>query len=91
MPKTDDKLDTIIEHLKRMDRRDRLRMAGGFIRGLITIIPVLAFIWGGWYFYNHGEEVMAKIARQAAEQAAEVTKQGTEGLMQQLQGTFKVQ
>ncbi|MDP7069531.1 MAG: hypothetical protein QF815_03305 [Candidatus Peribacteraceae bacterium] len=81
----EDKLDTIIEHLARMDKRDRLRMWGGFFKGLIALIPAIAFIYGMYYFYQHGDEVMAKIAKVAAEQAMEATTKGTNGLMQQLQ------
>ncbi|MBT4120179.1 MAG: hypothetical protein HOG89_02765 [Candidatus Peribacter sp.] len=85
MAKSEDKLDQIIEHLQNIDRRDKLRMRAGFIKGLIGIIPGIAFIVGLWYFYNHGDEVMARIAKTAAEQAMEATKQGTDGLLQQLQ------
>ncbi len=84
MPKNDDKLDTIIWHLERMDRRDRLRTWGSFFKGLLSLIPVAAFVWGLWYFSQHGDEIMAKIAKQAAEQAAEVTKQGTNSLLDQI-------
>lgn len=76
--KSTDKLDTIIWHLERMDKRDRLRTWGSFFKGMISIIPVLAFIFGLWYFSQHGDEIMAKIARQAAEQAAAVTKEGAD-------------
>ena len=88
MPK-DDKLDIIIGHLENIDRRDKLRMRTGFIKGMISIIPGIAFIIGLWYFYQNGDEIMAKIARTAAEQAMEATKAGTNGLLQQLQN-FKV-
>lgn len=94
MPKKEvpqDKLDTIIMHLERMDKRDRMRMIGGFFKGLISIIPVIAFIVGAWYFYQNGDEIMTDIARKAAEQAAEVTKQGTQGILEQIQGSFQVE
>jgi len=76
--KSTDKLDTIIWHLERIDKRDRLRTWGSFAKGMISIIPVIAFIFGLWYFSQHGDEIMAKIARQAAEQAAAVTKEGAD-------------
>jgi uncharacterized membrane protein (GlpM family) len=80
----DDKLDIIIGHLEKMDRRDKLRMRAGFIKGMISIVPGIVFIIGLWYFYQHGDEIIAKIAKTAAEQAMEATKAGTDGLMQQL-------
>lgn len=79
----DDKLDIIIKHLERIDRRDRLRMWGSTIKGIFGLIPTVAFIWGLWYFYHNGDQIIASIAEQAARQAAEVTKIGTEGILEQ--------
>jgi uncharacterized membrane protein (GlpM family) len=84
MPK-DDKLDVIIGHLARIDRRDKIRMRAGFIKGVIAIIPGIAFLYGMYYFYLHGDEVMAKIAKVAAEQAMEATRSGTDQVLQRLQ------
>ena len=85
MAKSEDKLDIIIQHLENIDKRDRLRMRAGFIRGVFGLIPTIAFIAFAVYFYQHGDEVMAKIAKTAAEQALEATKAGTDGIIQQLQ------
>ena len=82
---TDDKLDQIVEYLHRLDRRDKLRTWGSFFRGLLSLIPIVAFVWGAWYFYEHGDEVMEKIAKTAAEQAAEATKMGTENILKQFE------
>ena len=87
----DDTLDQILEHLKNLDRRDRLRTWGGVFRSILGLIPIVIFIYSMWYFYQHGDEVLEKIARQAAIQAAEVTKQGTEGILQQLQDSFRAE
>ena len=84
MPPSNDKLDQILTHLQNLDRRDRLRTWGGFFRGIIGLIPAIAFLWGIWYFYQHGDEVLAKIAKEAATQAAEVTRMGSEGIFDQL-------
>jgi hypothetical protein len=89
MAKSEDKLDIIINHLARMDKRDRLRMWGGAFKGALAIIPAIAFVYGMYYFYLHGDEVMAKIAKVAAEQAFEATTKGTEGIFNQLPN-FKV-
>jgi len=88
MPK-EDKLDQILEHLANLDRRDRLRTWGGFFKGIIALIPMLIFIYSMWYFYQHGDELLKKIARQAATQAAEVTKEDSQGLLKQLQDSLQ--
>jgi len=76
MPNTPDpiqaRLDVIIEHIERMDKRDRARTIGGFIRSLIGLIPMVLTIYGLWYLYAHGDEFMEKVSQQAAKAAAEV-------------------
>ena len=84
----EEKLDEIVTILDKMNRRDRLRTFGGFIRGMIGIIPVLGFILGMYYFYYHGDELMGRIAEQAAQQAAKVTQQNAGNLMEQLNSQF---
>jgi hypothetical protein len=68
------KLDIIIQHLQRMDTRDKWRTVGGFFRTLIALIPVLLLLWSAWYFVGHGAEMMKMIADQAASSAADYTK-----------------
>lgn len=76
MPKsTNDKLDEIIEHLRRIDKRDRLRTIGGFIKGIIGLIPIIVLIGSIWWAYKYGDQLLEKIAQQAAKQAAIVTEQ----------------
>ncbi|MEK7218714.1 MAG: hypothetical protein AAB728_04585 [Patescibacteria group bacterium] len=70
---SDDKIDTIIYHLERMDRRDRLRMWGGFFRGLIALIPILIFLFATWYSIRHMDEIIQKVTSEAAKQAASFT------------------
>ncbi len=74
MPKPD-KIDEILEILKKMNKRDRLRTIGGFIRGIITLIPIIILLGGVWYAYKYGDQLLEKIAQQAARQAAIVTEQ----------------
>ena len=81
----DGKLDQIVEYLHRMDRRDRLRTLGGFLRGVIGLIPIVITLAGAWYLYKHGDELLLKITKQAAEQAAVMTKQGGNGFMKQIE------
>lgn len=82
MPKsTDGKLEEILLHLRRMDKRDRLRMWGSFFRGLIGVLPILLFLYGAWYFYQNGEDVMQKMIQESAKQAAEVMKTSAGGFL----------
>lgn len=78
------KLDRIAMYLHRMDRRDRMRTIGGFVHGLLALIPMLFFLWSAWYVYEHGDELLQKIAGEAARQAAGATMNIDEGGMQQL-------
>ncbi|MDD5054654.1 MAG: hypothetical protein PHZ00_00105 [Candidatus Peribacteraceae bacterium] len=80
----DEKLDAIVLYLDQMNKRDRLRTVGGFIRGLIGLIPVVVVLGSLWYFASHGEELMKMIANQAASSAAEYTKGQGQGLVDEL-------
>lgn len=87
---TEEKIDKVLLHLEHLDKRDRLRTWGGLVKGLVSIVPVLAFIYGLWYFSQNGDAFLEKIAKTAAEQAAAVTTQGTNSIMEQLKN-FQVQ
>ncbi len=88
----EDKLDFIIMYLERMDKRDRLRTWGGFIRGLLGLIPLAIMLASVWYLINHGDEFLQKITEQAARQAMQVTGEAAgsmqidPGLLKQLMG-----
>ncbi|ALM09994.1 MAG TPA: hypothetical protein DEB30_03045 [Candidatus Peribacter riflensis] len=72
-----DNVTQILEILKRMDRRDRLRTIGGFIRGIFSIIPIVIVIFLTWYTIKYGDQLLEKITTMAAEQAGRVAKQNT--------------
>jgi hypothetical protein len=80
----DDKLDIIIGHLEAMNKRDKLRTTGAFIRGIIGLIPMVVFLWSVWYAVNHAQELMAQISKSAATAAAEATKNGGKGMLDDL-------
>lgn len=92
MPKTAPTPDTsveaqlseILEHLRRMDARDRLRTWGGFVRGIIAIVPLILLLWSAWYFVEHGAEMMKMIADTAASSAAEYTKSQGQSMVDEL-------
>jgi len=70
---TDNKLDTIIEALDKINKRERWRMVGGFFRGIIGLLPVIVMLAGLWYAYEYSDQILEKIATTAARQAAAVT------------------
>ena len=78
------KLDTIIEHLEKIDARDRLRMWGGFIRGCIAIVPIAFLVWSSWYFVQHGADLMKQITDIAASSAAKYTQTSGQGMVDEL-------
>lgn len=82
----EDKLDEIIRCLHRLDKRDRARTIGGFFKSLIGFIPIIILIGSVWYAYRYGDELLEKIAQQAAKQAAIMTEQGTDSVMQRFGG-----
>ncbi|MBU0767004.1 hypothetical protein KKF55_04470 [Patescibacteria group bacterium] len=85
-PKTiEEKLDVIIDHLEAMDHRDRLRTIGGTIKGMISMIPIIILVGSMWYFYKYGDQLLEKIAQQAAKQAAIVTEQKGSAVIQKFE------
>ncbi len=81
---TEDKLDAILFHLERLDRRDRLRTIGAFFRSIITIVPVLLLLWASWYFAQHSQEIMTQIATITAQQAAKYSQQQSASMLEQV-------
>jgi len=72
---TEEKLDQIVAILDRMNRRDRLRTIGGFIRGVFNLIPVVIVVFFTWYTIKYGDQLLQKITSMAAEQAGKVAQQ----------------
>lgn len=89
-PTTEKMLQEIIEHLRRMDARDKLRTWGGFVRGIIAIVPLILLLWSAWYFVQHGEELMKTVANTAASSAAEYTKNQGSGLYDELMKQYSI-
>ena len=85
----EEKLDLIIEHLYNLDRRDRLRTYGGFLRAMLSLIPLIIFLWSTWYIIEHGEELMKRITMEAASSAAEYTKGSGQGVLDELMKKYK--
>jgi hypothetical protein len=79
------KLDAILLHMERLDRRDRLRTWGGLFRNLITILPVLFFLWSAWYIATHSAELIRTVADESARAAAKYTQQQSADFLKQMQ------
>jgi ATP-dependent Zn protease len=86
----EEKLDEILEHLRKLDNRDRWRTIGGFFKFLISVIPVILLLWSAWYFVQHGDEIMKQIANTAASSAADYTKQNTKSLYDDIMNKYNI-
>lgn len=73
---TEARLNTIVDILERMNSRDRWRTAGGFVRSLISLIPMALFVWSTVYFFLHSDEIMKKIVSLSAEAAVQSQQAG---------------
>lgn len=79
MPKTspsttvDDKLDAIIEELRKINKRERWRMVGGSLRSIIGLLPIIIMLAGAWYAFEYSDQILEKISAAAAKQAAAIT------------------
>ena len=69
----EEKMDVVIAHLENLDRRDRLRMMGGVLHAILTLLPLVFFVWSTWYLYAHFDEIMSQMMRQSAQSAANGT------------------
>jgi|GEM_PF-1851867 len=77
----EEKLDSIIAELRHINRRERLRTAGGIVRFLISIIPIAIMLFGLWYAYRYTDELLNKVAQAAARQAAAATQQNAAAML----------
>ncbi|MDD4287941.1 MAG: hypothetical protein PHO20_04450 [Candidatus Peribacteraceae bacterium] len=73
--KEPDSLEQILTILKRMDRRDRMRTIGGFIRSVLSLIPIVIVVFFTWYTIKYGDQLLEKITSMAAQQAGKVAQQ----------------
>lgn len=80
----EEKLDIIIEHLEKMDHRDRMRMVGGYFRFIVALIPVILLLWSVWYTIAHGPELLKMISDEAASSAAKFTQDQSSSFYQQM-------
>lgn len=87
-PSVEEQLDAIVEYLRRMDKRDRLRTWGGFFKGILGLIPIAVLLLSIWYFYEYGDELITKITQQAAKEAASMTGDSASELLKQIELVF---
>jgi hypothetical protein len=82
----DARLDTMIAILERMNRRDKWRTIGGFVRGLIVVIPTLVIILSSIWLYFYGSSLVQDFIQQTTNQAAQ---QAQESFMDRMMGSFQ--
>ncbi len=83
----DARLDRMIEILDHMNRRDRWRTIGGFIRGLVVIIPTLVIILSSIYLYLYGSDLVQTFIQETTNQAAQ---QAQESFMDRMLEGFQM-
>ncbi len=64
----EERLDKILAHMEKTERRERLRTVGGYIRTTIAILPIIVFLLTAWYAYSNAGELLQKITTEAARQ-----------------------
>lgn len=90
----EDKMDIIIRHLEKMDRRDRTRMIASYFRTMIWLGSVLFFVWSTWYLIAKGPELMTEMTKMMMEQSMGIggsssTEQDDGGFMKFLEDYMK--
>lgn len=83
----DMRLDKMIEILERMNRRDKWRTIGGFLRGLIVVIPTLVIILSSIWLYFYGSNLVQDFIQQTTNQAAQ---QAQESFMDRMLEGFQM-
>lgn len=81
----EERMDVILQYMHRFERRDRLRTVGSTVRNVIAIVPFIIFLGSLWYVYVYGEDLLQKVADEAARSAAKYSQQSAEGFIDQLQ------
>ncbi len=83
----EDKLDEIIGYLHRLERRDRARMIGSYIHGMVWLAFTLFIIWSTWYFVAHMPQMIEQMTNQMIQgsMGGGAESQDTQSLVEQLQ------
>jgi hypothetical protein len=82
----EERLDLIVHYLQRADKRDRWRTWSSTARSIVSLLPFLLFLGSLWYVYAHGEDLLQKVADEAARSAARYSQQSAEGLLDKFKG-----
>lgn len=58
-------LSEIRQLLRKFEKRDKWRTFWGSIGGIVRLIPLLLTLYFSYYFYVHGEEMIADIMKKS--------------------------
>ena len=84
-----ERLDAIADHLRNLDRRDRMRMIGSSIRNVLHIGFLIFVVWSSVYLLQHMGEIIKTVAQETAKQTMQYSKEGSADFLQQMQDMFK--
>ncbi len=71
----EERLDHVITVLDHMNRRDKWRTVGGFIKGAVTIIPTLILLLSSVYLYLYGSDLIQYLIKETTAQTQQQMQQ----------------
>lgn len=92
----EERLDQMISLLDHMNRRDKWRTVGGFIKGAVTVIPTLILLLSSVYLYLYGSDLIQYLIKETTAQTQQQVQQSfidqfMKGVEMPTSGTFEVQ
>ena len=82
----EEKLNNILDTLERLDRRDRWRTIGGFIKGALGLVPLGIFLWFLWYGVTYSDQLLQKLISMTAQEVNKSTQQNISTATRELKG-----
>ncbi len=80
-----ERLGNIEMHLRRIDRRDQIRITWSAVRAAFQLMIVGFLIWSSVYFLQHLTDVIKTISSEAAKQAIQYSTGGSPNFFEQIQ------
>ena len=83
------RLDEIALHLQHIDARDKWRMIGSTMRGVVTLSFIVITLWSSIYLLYHLTDIIKMVADQTAQATMNAGKSGSEDMLKKFQDMLK--